>query len=144
MEKLMAKALTREGPGTHDALRFIHEEVAIHKQKTLGYMATIVGDIHRASKEGNVDKVRLKSLRALACIEQFCLDDNWEQAWKLTGHKEPPWGKWAEQHVERIKEANNRSQLIPQEWASIMIRAVQDEQVLVKARGRKKRGETEE
>ena len=143
MERLMTTALTRDGPSSTDAMHFIHTEVAVSKQKTLDYMATVVADIHRASKEGNMDKVRLKSLRALACIEQYCLDDNWKQAWKLTGHKEPPWGKWAEQHVDRIKEANNRSQLIPQEWASIMIQAVQDEAVLVKARGRKGRGETE-
>ena len=143
MERLMTTALSREGPSSTDAMHFLHTEVAVSKQKTLGYMATIVADIHRASKDGDLQQVRLKSLRGLACIEQYCLDDNWKQAWKLTGLKEPPWGRFAEQHVDRIREANNRSQLIPQEWASIMIQAVQDEAVLVKARGRKGRGETE-
>ena len=37
-----------------------------------------------------------------------------------------------------IRRANASSQLIPEEWVSIMVQLVQDEAVLRKARGRNK------
>ena len=74
--------------------RFVAEQLPISRQKTLGYMSSLLRQIHEAAVEGNTACVRFLAMAGICMNEQFCLDENWSPRWRLFGLQTAPWTDW--------------------------------------------------
>jgi len=138
MEQGMKEVLERMGSSAGDAITLPYAEkaMAICKQRTLGYLVFGLCNLHRLQVQGKENHARLLTMKLLAAADQFCLDDNWAQAWRQTGLAEPPWAAYNSQDRGSILRSFKHSSLIPPEWMAIYLQATLDDRILLKSRGK--------
>ena len=73
----------------------------------------------------------------IAAEDQFGLDGNWDMSWRLTGLEPPPFSEWSRQYVERMPADQPKTKLLDKALLSAVIVETQDDESLVKRRGRK-------
>ena len=64
---------------------------------------------------------RLQTLRMMAALEQFLIDENWSVASRVTGMEEPPWGHWATQDLAAIRRQFVYTRMVEATWVGALI-----------------------
>ena len=71
--------------------RFVAEQPPIRRQKTLGYMSSLLRQIHEAAVEGNTACVRFLAMAGTRMNEQVYLVESWSTSWRPFGLHTAPW-----------------------------------------------------
>jgi len=116
--------------------KYVADQLPVGKQKTLGYMAHLLGQIHTAAHEKDLDRVRFLSMAGITMAEQFSLDENWQTAWRMFGMAVPPWVDWAQSDAATLRREHAHARTADGRWVSAVVGAFKDEEVLRKKRGK--------
>ena len=119
-------------PPSHHAYRYLLG-MPVGQQRSLGYLLTLLTHIHRASQQGQQDRVRHLALAGLAAGEQYLVDGNWRTAWATTALAEPPWDTWAGVSAAEAKKQVH-SRLLDPRWIAALAARFRDEEALLKRR----------
>lgn len=108
--------------------------VPVGKSRTAGYCLHGFAEVHRLMILGEMDQARLHTLRMMAALEQFLIDENWQVASRLTGLEEPPWSEWAVQDLGTLRRQYVYSRLVEPTWVGAHINQLKEEEWLIKKR----------
>ena len=70
---------------------------------TGGYALAGYAEILKLMVENKPRQARLHTLKMMAAMEQFLIDENWTVAARLIGGEEPPWGLWSAQDLGALR-----------------------------------------
>ena len=136
IEENMVKALEDQTLDARSAMRYITKVVPMGSQKMLGWPLVMLARIHGAHVDGKPELARFLTLATLMAIEQYCLDENWETAWRMTGVEPPPFADWSRQDVAAMRRAFPKSRLAEKTWVAAMVAEIRDDDFLIKRRGK--------
>ena len=117
-------------------LNYVRTHLPVGRQRTLGNLMFVLGHIHQALKEQQLDRARFLTMAAISMGEQFSMDENWTAAWKVYGLPAPPWSDWAQADTASLRRDHAHSRLMDSRWTGAAIGAMKDEEVLRKRRGK--------
>ena len=135
MEMRMQRAVGAEEMGPTIPEKFI-QSVPVGRSRTAGYALTGFATIHKLMLEGKARQARLHTVRMMAAMEQFLLDESWGVASRLTGVEEPPWAHWASQDLPSIRKQYIYTRLMDATWIGAIINELKEEEWLLKKRGK--------
>ena len=110
--------------------------VPVGLSRTAGYALSGFATIHEMMLEGKHRQARLHTIRMMAAVEQFLLDESWGVASGLTGVEEPPWSHWASQDLPSIRKQYIYTRLMDATWIGAIINELKEEDWLFKKRGK--------
>ncbi|CAK9004203.1 Guanylate-binding protein 7, partial [Durusdinium trenchii] len=127
MEMRMQRAVGAEEMGPTIPEKFI-QSVPVGRSRTAGYALTGFATIHKLMLEGKARQARLHTVRMMAAMEQFLLDESWGVASRLTGVEEPPWAHWASQDLPSIRKQYIYTRLMDATWIGAIINELKEEE----------------
>lgn len=136
MEARMCRAVAASEMDPTIPSKFI-QTVPVGKAKTAGYALFGFSEILRLMLENRPRQARLHTVRMMASMEQFLIDESWTVASRLTGADEPPWGVWAVQDLAALRRQYIYTRLAESTWVGALINELKEEEWLMKKRGGK-------
>lgn len=111
-------------------------QLPVERSKMLGYFVWAIASINQDLKKGDPALAELRSMRVLASLEQFMIDQHWRSAWPLSGLDEPPWPLWEHTSLSSHQRTHTASPLLSESWVATAISRTRDEQFLRRQRGK--------
>ena len=136
MEARMCRAVAASEMDPTIPSKYI-QTVPVGKAKTAGYALFGFSEILRLMLENRPRQARLHTVRMMASMEQFLIDESWTVASRLTGADEPPWGVWAVQDLSALRRQYIYTRLAESTWVGALINELKEEEWLMKKRGGK-------
>ena len=121
-------------------LKYFQKFVGVGKQKTLPYLGTAIMSIFEADLKNDPVERRFLLWAALTVMEQYCLDENWDTAWKMFDLQQPDWTAHHQADLGLFRRESPEAYLLDPAWVSAVVGRIKDEEVLAKRRGGKGKG----
>ncbi|CAE7534355.1 unnamed protein product [Symbiodinium sp. KB8] len=133
MEGKMVRAVGSAELGPTVPLEYV-KACPVGKARTAGYCLQGFAQVHKLMLENKPRLARLQTLRMMAALEQFLIDENWSVASRVTGMEEPPWGHWATQDLAAIRRQFVYTRMVEATWVGALINELKEEEWLAKKR----------
>ena len=117
--------------------KYIKEQLPIG-QRSLQYTTWEIARALTLLRTGQTEKAHLVLLLLVWAIEQYCSDQNWAAAWKLTHLTAPPLSEWKtrDSNLNQLRTDCAHTRLVRPIWAAAVIAELRDKETLTKRRRR--------